>query len=127
MPTYGQQWSLDGERVFTSPDGSRSNPTALTDKEKVALIMDRYPETRDCDKLLLFFYWKLFGPLDRFLNPEAQDSLLRFLACKETKVPESVRRRRQELHKLRTEEGILRPAPDILDRRRRLDRSKPDA
>jgi hypothetical protein len=72
-------------------------------KDKVAAILNEWPETRNCDKKLCVSYWKLVDGIQELDQVERATS------------PEAIRRARQMLN----ESGrYLATDPDVLKRRR---------
>jgi hypothetical protein len=101
--------------------GGTAPPADLSYQERVALVLERHPEARDNDGLLLYYYWLTFDGLDAVLPDEATRDRFRIFLEKHATSPETIRRRRQEIQKNRTGAGSLRPSPGEAKRRRALD------
>jgi len=103
--------------------GHAGPPPGLNRDEKVAYIMEHWPETRNDDRLLLLRFWQVFDSLDEVLGEEAAR---RFGAwfLKATH-PETIRRGRANVQKLRHGGGSLLPNAREAERRRALDGAGP--
>lgn len=68
----------------------------LTIKEKVELLLSKYPETRDSDKLLWLAFMVTYHNLKSTMNEETYIRFKTLLLNNDTPVMESVRRVRQK-------------------------------
>lgn len=71
-------------------------------KDKVAWLLDKYPDTRDCDKTLYVYYLYFFCGLDGYVGKHVVPQVV--TCIKQANTPETVRRVRQKYQ----EEGHYR-------------------
>ena len=67
-----------------------------TIKERVGVILSKYPMTRDCDKKLWLLYMNEYHNLKEMMTPEGYETFKSLMLNKTTPVMESVRRVRQK-------------------------------
>ena len=65
-------------------------------KDRVEVILDEFPATRDCDKLLWLAYMSIYHDLKREIGHVAYIKLKGLIMDKNTATMESVRRVRQK-------------------------------
>ncbi len=104
--------------------GAMHAPQDMDLRGKVAYVMENHPETRDDDRLFtLWFWWEWDGLNNIISNDKFQELLAWVETCAEK--PETIRRRRQEIHQLRTGTGSLLPSADVAAFRRERDSAGP--
>ena len=93
-------------------------PAGLNRDEKVAYILEHWPECRNDDRLLMLRFWEVFDGMAEVLG---EQGARRFRAwfCKATH-PETIRRGRASVQKLRRGGGALLPSDREAERRRAL-------
>jgi len=67
-------------------------------KQKVSYLLDKWPQLRDSDKLLMLAYLCQFHNLMTVLGPEAYERLKAVVMAEDTPSFESIRRVRQKLN-----------------------------
>lgn len=103
--------------------GGLSAPAGLSLQDKVAYVLEHYPEARDDDRLLTLWYWRTWDNLAAVVSEDQFDRLLTW--CRNAAHPETIRRRRQEIQKLRTEVGHLLPSDSVAAFRKAQDGAGP--
>lgn len=78
-------------------------------KDNVAQILDKYPETRNDDKLLWIAYMVFFCKLQDVLGQEGYQKFKALMLSKNTPMPESIRRVRQKYQ----EDGLYTARPQV--------------
>lgn len=68
-----------------------------TQLEKVEQIMVKYPETRNCDKLLWLAYMKIFGSLGEVMDQQTYSMFRALLLQETTPTFESLSRARRKI------------------------------
>ena len=91
----------------------------MTRDQKVAYILEEYPETRGDDRELMLRYWEVFDGLRGHLGDEGFEAFA--AAFHKITHPETVRRGRAGLQKLRSGSGSLRPGESVIAYRRARD------
>jgi len=114
-----QQLDLFGGSTAMPPDVVAK----MTRDEKVAYILENWPETRNDDQLLMLRYWQEFDGLQAALGAEAFAVFVEVFPHLTN--PETIRRGRQTNQKNRSNSGHLRPSPSILEYRRARDGAGP--
>lgn len=103
--------------------GSMAPPQDLNRDEKVAYIMENWPECRNDDRELMIRFWRVFDSMEEILGDEgARRFRAWFLRATH---PETIRRGRANIQKLRTGAGALQPSEAEAQRRRALDGAGP--
>jgi hypothetical protein len=74
-------------------------PQGLTDRQKVAIILREFPETRNDDRQLFFHHWRLYDGLNEILSDRQLEAFRLWIAGSAT-YPSTLCRRRQELAKM---------------------------
>ena len=111
--TLAPQMAFEGMEVDPYKD--------LSLKDMAALILDRYPETRDDDMgFILRCLWEFDG-LHKVLDAETYRKLLAWAERQERNRFETWRRRRQEIQRNRTGAGYLKPSDEVAAYRKRRD------
>ena len=103
--------------------GGLQPPPDLDRDAKVAYILERWPECRDDDRELWLRFWQVFDGMEQALGTKGMAQFRRFF-LKATH-PETIRRGRQEVQRVRTDSGSLRPSPEETKRRQELDGADP--
>lgn len=117
--TQVKQFDLFGSSTSLPPDLIAS----MNRDEKVAYILEHWPETRDDDRTLILRYWQEFDALEGALGSA---EFARFAATfPKLTSPETIRRGRQSVQKLRTGTGSLQPSGSVADYRRARDSAGP--
>ena len=94
--------------------------------DRVAWILENHPEARNDDRLCLFLYWLLYDGLHAALGSDEAVDRFRAFMEKQATTPETIRRRRAEIQKLRYPgAGTLLPDATEIERRRSLDGAGP--
>jgi hypothetical protein len=96
--------------------------------EKVAYILENYPETRGNDRLCMLRYWEEFDGLRVQLGEDAWAVFFDLFKVEHpAKIthPETIRRGRQSVQKLRTGTGSLQPSGSVAEYRRARDGAGP--
>jgi len=103
--------------------GHTAPPQGLSEADRVAYLLDRFPECRDDDRLLILAYWREFDCLEIVLG----DACAAFEAWFRNHAthPETIRRRRQEHQRLDGDHGHLRPGGNIIRYRRKKSHAGP--
>ena len=97
----------------------------MTWKDKAAMILDQYPDTRDNDNVFtLRCLWEFAG-LHKVIAAEDYRKLLAWAARPETPAFETWRRRRQEIQRNRSGAGYLKPSESVASYRRERDGAGP--
>lgn len=110
---YHGQLNLFGEIVAPPLDSYR---------DRVAWILENYPEARNDDRLCLYLYWLLYDGLGVALGSDETIARFRHFIENNATTPETIRRRRAEIQKLRYPgAGTLLPNSTEQARRRALD------
>ena len=91
----------------------------MTRDEKVALVLEHWPDARKEDRWLMLGYWAVFDRLHERLGVEAFERFCRVFVSITT--PETIRRGRQSVQKLRTDAGHLLPDAQTIQYRRSRD------
>ena len=91
--------------------------------DKCAYIMENYPETRGDDRLCMLRYWQVFDSLDVVLGAEGWEAFK--AAFLKITPPETIRRGRQEIQRIRTGTGSLQPSGAVTEYRRARDGAGP--
>jgi len=90
-------------------------------QQRVAYVMEHWPETRGDEALLLVRYWTTYDGLGDVMDEATLARFTAWLRRKETTCAETIRRRRQEIHS----GGYLLPDAETLDYRARRARAGP--
>jgi len=95
-------------------------------KEKAALILSMYPDSRNnYNVLTLRCLWEFDG-LSEIIDPETYERLLAWAGHEKTTAFETYRRRCQEIQQNSSPSiGYLRPSPDVEEYRRQRDGAGP--
>ena len=90
------------------------DPEKLSLTQKVAYVLERFPQTRDSDPALwMRIYIRFYG-----LDPRARImDLPDFLEMVDVPTPDTITRRRREIQHIRDVGGALLPSPDIAEHR----------
>jgi len=105
--------------------GQEHPPQGMDLNDKVDWVLTRYPETQGNDTLLVVRCWMLFDRLEEAIGEGAASRLVAWAEKGRATSAETYRRRRQETQRLRSKNGSLRPANDVVARRRRRDGAGP--
>jgi len=108
---HARQYDLFGGSTDLPPDVV----TRMGRDEKVAYILEHYPETRGDDRECALRYWEVFDGLRQTLGDEAFEVFA--AAFRKITNYETVRRGRAEVQKLRTGAGSLLPGQEVIDYR----------
>jgi hypothetical protein len=120
MTERSETYSIPGQLDLF---GGIAPPAGLTRDQKCAYIMEHWPETRDDDRALMLRFWQLFDRLDAALGPVAWARFCEVFP--RVTHPETIRRGRAEIQRLRTGSGSLLPSITEAERRRALDGAGP--
>ena len=90
------------------------DPEKLSLTQKVAYVLERYPETRDSDSALWMRVYIRFYDLDPMSRLA---TLALFLEQADIPTPDTITRRRREIQHIRDVGGALLPSPDIAEHR----------
>jgi hypothetical protein len=110
-----RQYDLFGGSTELPPDVV----ARMTRNEKVAHILEEYPEARGNDRVCMLRYWEVFDGLRQALGEEGFDLFAD--AFHKITHPETVRRGRAEVQKLRKGGGSLLPGESVINYRRARD------
>lgn len=98
-------------------------PSGLNRDQKVAYILEHAPATRDDDRELMLEFWRVFDSMDEALGAEAAEAFRAWF--RKATHPETIRRGRAGLQRLRDGGGSLLPTQGEAERRRALDGAGP--
>lgn len=119
---------MTSPQVATQLDifGNICAPADLSPQQRIAWLLDNDPELRDNDRALMLAHWRAFDGLEQVLDEASLDAFEEwFLNVNAATHPETIRRRRAELQRLRTGDGVFQPSRGESLRRRALDGAGP--
>lgn len=103
--------------------GDIQPPRDMDRDAKVAYILEHWPECRNDDRALWLRFWRVFDGMEEVFGIEVVEQFAAWFA--KATHPETIRRGRQEVQKLRTLTGSLLPNSNETKRRQARDGAGP--